>query len=474
MMKIQCSIPILTLNSAKTLERLIKSLENFDDVYIVDGNSTDETRDIARKYNLPIYKQVETDEPNVRIENFVKTRHKSYSFAKCDWILDIDSDEYITAELEDEIRKIIDEGDQKKVCHIQKFPLLDNGKIIKHAFFIPDFYPRLFNLKTGIHYNADKLVHEHLVIPDGARQIYLKNAVISGYPPYRQCLEKDDYYLSIMRQKRPSASVGIGFKIAAINCLKALNITIKSVIISMTHPRDALPPKYVWRFFRYHLILAKDILRVIGKKRKHKIFMPEDHMDELYHSKNPLVRYAHIDRLHKIVSQLPEGKNLKIFDAGCGEGHLIQEMHDHTIFKNCEFYGADITEIALQKARDRCPYAKIYNADLAKLDFPNEFFDVVVCTEVLEHIKHYKEVIGEIKRVLKKDGYFIITFPNEIPWTIARFLLGRRPIKVSDHINSFYPRTMKHLTDMKEEKLIKLPFNLPLFVSLGSLMKFKK
>jgi hypothetical protein len=76
--------------------------------------------------------------------------------------------------------------------------------------------------------------------------------------------------------------------------------------------------------------------------------------------------------------------------------------------------------------------------------------------------------------VLKKDGYLIITFPNETLWTISRFFLGRRPIKVPDHVASFTPRKMKKLVKLKLVKKINLPFRLLFFVSLGSLLKFRK
>ena len=166
------------------------------------------------------------------------------------------------------------------------------------------------------------------------------------------------------------------------------------------------------------------------------IYMPEDHMDSLYNCRNPLVRFVHRDRLEKI-SRHVKGK--KILDAGCGEGHLLKFLSK----RKADYFGIDITEVALEKARKRFPEGKFYKMDLAKLEFPDESFDCVTCSEVLEHIYLYKDVLKELIRVLKKDGLLIITFPNETNWTISRFLLGRRPIKVPDHVNSFTPKKMR-------------------------------
>lgn len=262
-MKIPCSVPILTLNSGKTLERLLATLKNFDDVYIIDGNSTDDTGEVAKRHGIPIYKQVETDEPNVEILNFTETRNRSYKFAKYGWIFDIDSDEYITPELEGEIKKIIEENDVFKVCFIQKYPLLDDGKIVRRAFFIPDYYPRLFNLKVGIHYNQKKMVHEQLVIPENSKKIYLENSVISSWPSYEKCISKDNYYLGIMRKKRAALSLRAGLKIAAVNFLKASYIFLKSAAVFFKYPKDSLKFRYIWRFVRYHLLLSKDSLKAI-------------------------------------------------------------------------------------------------------------------------------------------------------------------------------------------------------------------
>lgn len=197
------------------------------------------------------------------------------------------------------------------------------------------------------------------------------------------------------------------------------------------------------------------------------IFMPEDHMDALYNSRNPLVRFVHRQRL-ELVSKNITGK--KILDAGCGEGHLILEMQKH---HKADYFGVDITDVALEKARKKCK-ANFTNQDLTKMSFKDETFDCVTCSEVLEHIYEYRKVLKELKRVLKKNGLLIITFPNETNWTISRFLLLRRPVKVPDHVNSFSPNQMKKDVGMRLAKQSNMPFGLPFFASLGSLMVFRK
>ncbi len=173
------------------------------------------------------------------------------------------------------------------------------------------------------------------------------------------------------------------------------------------------------------------------------IYMPIDHMEELYRSKNPFIRIPHIARLNALVNEVkkmyPSG--LKIFDAGCGEGQLL-EMLQKEIPKN-QYYGMDATEVALIAAKKRCPNVSFRCVDLCNIDVPDGFFDIIICSEVLEHISEWRKVTQEFCRILSPNGHLIITFPNEILWTLGRFFLRRRPIKVPDHVNSFTPSMLK-------------------------------
>ena len=131
-----------------------------------------------------------------------------------------------------------------------------------------------------------------------------------------------------------------------------------------------------------------------------KIDMEKDHMEKIYSSKNPLVRYIHTSRLNKIIKEIPKIKNLKILDAGCGEGHFLFKISK--IFNEAKLYGSDITPIALESAEKRVEKVKFTLENLNNLNYEDDFFDIIICTEVIEHILDYEKVLGELKRVLKK------------------------------------------------------------------------
>jgi len=199
-------------------------------------------------------------------------------------------------------------------------------------------------------------------------------------------------------------------------------------------------------------------------------------MDKLYNSSNPLIRFFHNQRLHcilKFIPKLKSQKNLKVLDAGCGEGHLLREIHKKN--PNILLSGIDVTKIALASARKRLgKKAKLFLQDSTNLKFPEGYFDIVICADMLEHVHDYKKVIYNLKKVTKKRGRIIVSYPNETNLTISRFLLGIKPAKAIDHVNSFIPKKMQEEFNLPVVKQLNLPVNLPFAFSLEAVQAFKK
>lgn len=199
--------------------------------------------------------------------------------------------------------------------------------------------------------------------------------------------------------------------------------------------------------------------------------MPPDHMDQLYNARNFLVRYVHRQRLGAIAAQVPS-RGMRVLDAGCGEGHLLGTLQKR--YPGNHYLGIDVTEVALTRARARVPEATYQLGNITTLNVEDDSMDVVIATEVLEHIPGCEAALVELQRVLRPGGRLIVTFPNEPLWTVSRFLLRRDPVKVPDHVNSFTPRRMAQLAKWPVVVRRSLPFPLPFFCSLGCLMVLQK
>ncbi|MFH1894703.1 MAG: class I SAM-dependent methyltransferase [Patescibacteria group bacterium] len=144
-----------------------------------------------------------------------------------------------------------------------------------------------------------------------------------------------------------------------------------------------------------------------------------------YHSKNILVRKLFLKRLEIAIGLAQKKINLKndlnIIDLGCGEGKLLKLLEER--FKNIKIFGIDIEPSVIET--ENFLKAKIKIADIKDSGFPNNFFDIAFCLDVLEHFKDLEIPVREIKRILKPDGLLIVSVPVE-NWF---YRLGRLIIK---------------------------------------------
>lgn len=96
----------------------------------------------------------------------------------------------------------------------------------------------------------------------------------------------------------------------------------------------------------------------------------------------------------------------RILDIGCAYGFFLKHL------ENFERYGIDISEHAIKKAKN-ISGVKFYVHDIEKKTiFKNNFFDAITAFDVLEHLNEPSKTLAEIRRLLKKDGVALFTFPD--------------------------------------------------------------
>ena len=93
----------------------------------------------------------------------------------------------------------------------------------------------------------------------------------------------------------------------------------------------------------------------------------------------------------------------------------------------------------------------LHNVNLSSFPFPDGNFDIIVSTEVLEHLKAPFSALTEMVRLLKEDGLLILTIPNywNLRYRVKYLLLGnlQRPLKNDERKRADYLYgSMHHIT----------------------------
>ncbi len=163
--RIPCSVGILTYNSAKTLRRTLESVKDFSDIIISDGGSTDETVEIASEYGCRVIDQDAKHNPGPHpdypIEDFASERNKLLAVAKEDWFLWLDSDEYISRQLHDEIIEVCTQNHQKYLVYELGIVRQNTDGTISYKDWNQTYQTRFFNRKMGCVF--ERKIHERIV-----------------------------------------------------------------------------------------------------------------------------------------------------------------------------------------------------------------------------------------------------------------------------------------------------------------------
>jgi SAM-dependent methyltransferase len=126
---------------------------------------------------------------------------------------------------------------------------------------------------------------------------------------------------------------------------------------------------------------------------------------------------------------IPEGSHV-ILDEGCATGVLGCRLKDSNKAK--EVVGVEIFKEAADEAAKY--YETIHQGDIEEIKLPYEnYFDFVVCADILEHLRDPWNILRQIHKWLKNDGSVIICIPNVRYWKVLRDLIFHGSWQYADH-----------------------------------------
>lgn len=180
---------------------------------------------------------------------------------------------------------------------------------------------------------------------------------------------------------------------------------------------------------------------------------------------------AYDDRFEQVKVELEDlikrtkSSPVKILDIGVGDA-IYESNIEGDLKRRCKFYGVDISAKQIARAKKFLHFGKVLNLDSQKLPFPKEFFDLVIASEILEHVFYPEKILKESRRVLKRRGFLLLTFPNSGSLHIRLSILfsGRSPL-INYHENKEH---IRFFTTFDIQKMLGKDFRLIKIKGLGS------
>ena len=138
-----------------------------------------------------------------------------------------------------------------------------------------------------------------------------------------------------------------------------------------------------------------------------------------------------------VIDQIMKGRYVpsdKILEAGCGGGRNM----DWFVKNNFQIYGIDQSKAAILNLKSKYPdlqEERLQIAMVEKIPFEDNYFNHVISSAVLHFAKsedHFKEMTGEMLRVLKPGGSLFIRMTSDIGIEDKVVLLGKGNYKIPD------------------------------------------
>jgi 2-polyprenyl-3-methyl-5-hydroxy-6-metoxy-1,4-benzoquinol methylase len=166
---------------------------------------------------------------------------------------------------------------------------------------------------------------------------------------------------------------------------------------------------------------------------------------EKHTTQNPIGQFFLNNFKQLLLEQVKRLKPTSILDVGAGEGFTLEMLRENKVANKLE--GIEYMDNALKLAKKLHPNILIKKGNIYELPYKANSFDLVLCTEVLEHLENPEKGLSELLRVTKK--YLLISVPNEPLFTIQRIFRGKNIAKFGAH-----PEHIQHWSTGAFEKFV--------------------
>lgn len=193
----------------------------------------------------------------------------------------------------------------------------------------------------------------------------------------------------------------------------------------------------------------------------------EGNYEDKYNTKNQISKLLmnnFLQSFKTLLNEIDKDEIKLISEIGVGEGSLLKKLIE--IFPNAKYWATDLSNDEVKKAKNSLNGIKKVSFNVQNAEnlhsFKKNQFDLVVCCEVLEHVKNYKKALKELKRISKK--YILISVPNEPIWRILNITRGKYLSKFGNtpgHLNHWTIWSFIEFINKENFRIIKTKYPFP-------------
>jgi 2-polyprenyl-3-methyl-5-hydroxy-6-metoxy-1,4-benzoquinol methylase len=174
-----------------------------------------------------------------------------------------------------------------------------------------------------------------------------------------------------------------------------------------------------------------------------------------------------------IISLIPKKSNQKILEVGAGSGNTLLYIKQNGLAS--EVMGVELIHIpGSTQGHELIDKFQIANIEQEEINASKQYFDVIICADVLEHLVDPWSTVKKISSHLKKEGILIVSMPNLREWKTLSKLVFRGDFSYNPeggimdktHLRFFCKKNIIHLLTNSELK--------PIYIRPNFMLEFLK
>jgi 2-polyprenyl-3-methyl-5-hydroxy-6-metoxy-1,4-benzoquinol methylase len=171
------------------------------------------------------------------------------------------------------------------------------------------------------------------------------------------------------------------------------------------------------------------------------------------------------ERRHRAHAKLlaAVGAGNRVLDVGCSSGYLARPLSE----RGNTIVGLELDPEAARAAETYCE--RVLVGDVETMDLPLEpgSFDVVLCGDVVEHLRDPVAALARLRPLLRPGGRLVVSTPNIANWAVRLSLLGGRwrytdrGILDRTHTHLFTRATLREALERAGYEVVRIDFSVP-------------